>query len=195
MEVAVDNVIEESEGKNDSAIDDPSNNINSNMNDDNAAYESDYSLRIPISNVRFRGSQLHVIDTDHDQLILKQQLGNDEKKHNKTTLVKRLSPITYAQRAIRIGYSLITIIFVGFLFVFCCEVLLFLGIALPVSANEAWSIPQLHLFSHFTEYSCIIIWVEFSHDYGMCVCYRCTQRRGIVQINCYGDYISDVSGV
>mmetsp|Transcript_27647 Transcript_27647/g.55452 ORF Transcript_27647/g.55452 Transcript_27647/m.55452 type:complete len:952 (-) Transcript_27647:656-3511(-) len=147
MEVAVDNVIEESEGKNDSAIDDPSNNINSNMNDDNAAYESDYSLRIPISNVRFRGSQLHVIDTDHDQLILKQQLGNDEKKHNKTTLVKRLSPITFAQRAIRIGYSLITIIFVGFLFVFCCEVLLFLGIALPVSANEAWSIPQMHLFS------------------------------------------------
>jgi hypothetical protein len=91
MEVAVDNVIEESEGKNGSAIDDPSNNNKISMNDDNAAYESDYSLRIPISNVRFRGSQLHVIDTDHDQLILKQQLGNDEKKHNKTTLVKRLS--------------------------------------------------------------------------------------------------------
>eukprot|EP00984_Skeletonema_dohrnii_P019076 scaffold9061_cov140-Skeletonema_dohrnii-CCMP3373.AAC.5 len=148
MEVAVDNVVEESEGKNGSAIDDPSNNGNniSSMNDDNAAYESDYSLRIPISNVRFRGSQLHVIDTDHDQLILKQQSGSDE-KHNKTTLVKRLSPITYAQRAIRIGYSLIVIIFVGFLFVFCCQVLLFLGIALPVNANQAWSIPQIHLFS------------------------------------------------
>ena len=130
-----------------SLVDDSSSNgNNTTTNDDNIAYESDYSLRIPISNVRFRGSQLHVIDTDYDQIILRQQVGN-YKQHSKTTFVKRLSPITFAQRCLRVGYSLITIIFVGFLFVFCCQVLLFLGISLPFNSVEAWSIPQVAFVS------------------------------------------------
>jgi len=110
----------------------------------NVAYESDFSLRLPISSVRFRGSKLHIIDTDHDQIILQQQLDNGENRgNNKTMLVKRLSPATYAQRSLRIGYTLITVIFVGFLFVFCCQVFLFLAIALPVNSDKIWSIPKV----------------------------------------------------
>ena len=142
-ETAVGIAVNESQDKNGSVLN--GNGITTMKNED-ITYESDYSLRIPISTVRFRGSHLHVIDTDHDQIILKQQESHNDKQ-NKATLVKRLSPTTYAQRALRIGYSLITIIFVGFLFVFCCQVLLFLGIALPVNADEAWKIPSLHLVS------------------------------------------------
>lgn len=99
-------------------------------------------------NVLYSLLQLHVIDTDHDQIILKQQVGNNgEKDSNKTMLVKRLSPSTYAQRALRIAYTLITIIFVGFLFVFCCQVFLFLFIALPVNSEKAWQIPTLSIVS------------------------------------------------
>lgn len=143
-----DTTYETAVDKNGSVLGDFTNNNNGTITTKNEdiTYESDYSLRIPISSVRFRGSHLHVIDTDHDQIILKQHENHDDKQ-NKPTLVKRLSPTTYAQRALRIGYSLITIIFVGFLFVFCCQVLLFLGIALPVNADEAWKIPSLHLVS------------------------------------------------
>lgn len=146
-EAVVDNVVKGIEDKFDGSLaDNRSSNVNTSTKNDNITYESDYSLRIPISNVRFRGSQLHVIDTDYDQIILKQQVGSD-KSHNKTSFVKRISPMTYAQRCLRIGYSLITIIFVGFLFVFCCQVLLFLGIALPINADQAWQIPQVALVS------------------------------------------------
>jgi len=115
--------------------------VNNNVSvNENIAYESHFSLRIPISSVRFRGSLLRVIDTDHDQIILKQQLvGNGSGKHNRTMLVKRVPPNTYAQRSLRIGYTLITIIFVGFLFVFCCQVLLFLAIAIPVNEEDMWT--------------------------------------------------------
>ena len=148
-EVAVDKAADESQGNNGSVIDDLSSNKNNGdaaVKEDDITYESDYSLRIPISNVRFRGSNLHVIDTDHDQIIIKEQVSHDD-KHNKKTLVKRLSPTTYAQRSLRIGYTLVTIIFVGFLFVFCCQVLLFLGINLPVNSDQAWKIPPLHVVS------------------------------------------------
>ena len=42
------------------------------LNDD---FESHFTQRIPISTVlNFRGSKLRVIDTDHDQIILQQQV-------------------------------------------------------------------------------------------------------------------------
>ena len=102
---------------------------------------------------------LRIIDTDHDQIILKQEFKNNdvdgddddddgENNHNnsnKTMLVKRVAPNTYAQRFLRIGYTLITIIFVGFLFVFCCEVFLFLAIALPSNSDKVWSIPRINI--------------------------------------------------
>lgn len=78
---------------------------------------------------------LRVIDTDHDQIILKQQITSNEDDDGDThaaagnhnnVLVKRVAPNTYAQRSLRIAYTLITIIFVGFLFVFCCQVFLFI---------------------------------------------------------------------
>ena len=148
------------------------------INDGNAVYVNDHSLRIPISSVRFRGSQLHIIDTDIDQLILQQQLGSNG-KDSKTTLVKRLSPITYAQRSLRIGYSLITIIFAGFLFVFCCQVLLFVAIALPVNADEAWSIPQLAIISTLLSIP-VLLYGLTSLMTMVCAFVRDTYRGGVL---------------
>jgi len=99
-----------------------------------AEYESHFTLRIPTSTVHFRGSVLRVIDTDQDQIILQQGTSDGDGKRDKV-LVKRLLPGTYAQRFLRVGYTLITILFLGFLFVFCFQVLLFLFIALPVDSE------------------------------------------------------------
>ena len=109
--------------------------VDNNNNDeaDEDEYESHFTLRIPTSTVHFRGSTLRVIDTDHDQIILQQQ--NRTKKNKVKVLVKRLSPSTYANRFLRIGYTLVTILFLGFLFVFALQVLLFLFIALPVDGG------------------------------------------------------------
>lgn len=97
---------------------------------------------------------LRVIDTDHDQIILKQRITSNEDdgdnhaaagNHNNNILVKRVAPNTYAQRSLRIAYTLITIIFVGFLFVFCCQVFLFIFIALPTNTDKIWSIPGINI--------------------------------------------------
>ena len=108
---------------------------NNNDEADEDEYESHFTLRIPTSTVHFRGSTLRVIDTDHDQIILQQQQQNRTKKKKNKVLVKRLSPSTYANRFLRIGYTLVTILFLGFLFVFALQVLLFLFIALPVDGG------------------------------------------------------------
>ncbi len=111
-------------------------------------FESHFTLRIPTSTVHFRGNLLRVIDTDHDQIILQETLptvDSDDKRSK--ILVKRLSPDTYAQRFLRIGYTLITILFVGFLFVFCFQVLLFLFIALPVDSGYTSGNSQVDLTS------------------------------------------------
>lgn len=129
---------------------DMSNKYNANAATD-VDYESHFSLRIPISSVRFRGNMLRVIDTDHDQIILKQQITSNEGGDNHAAgnhnniLVKRVAPNTYAQRSLRIAYTLITIIFVGFLFVFCCQVFLFIFIALPTNTDKIWSIPGINI--------------------------------------------------
>eukprot|EP00804_Cyclotella_cryptica_P008105 CCRYP_004599-RA/>CCRYP_004599-RA protein AED:0.04 eAED:0.04 QI:305/1/1/1/1/1/9/380/1018 len=95
---------------------------------DDLPFESHFTLRIPISTLQYRGALLRVVDTDDDQIILTQVIDNKNKK----ILVKRISPESSSQKFLRIGYTLVTILFVGFLFVFCFQVLLFLVVALPV---------------------------------------------------------------
>ena len=123
-------------------------------------YESHFTLRIPTSTVHFRGSILRVIDTDQDQIILQQRIaspgdatvdeegggGGGSKEENKI-LVKRLSPGTIGQRFLRVGYTLVTILFVGFLFVFCFQVLIFLFIALPVNSGYTSENPKVEPLS------------------------------------------------
>jgi len=100
-------------------------------NDNDVEFESHFTLRIPTSTVHFRGSKLRVIDTDQDQIILQETTHNNINK----VVVKRLSPTSYSNRFLRIGYTLITILLLGFLFVFSLQVLLFLFIALPVDGG------------------------------------------------------------
>jgi len=116
-------------------------------NDNDVEFESHFTLRIPTSTVHFRGSTLRVIDTDQDQIILQETTHNynshvstgdgdyDNKHIMNKVVVKRLSPTSYSNRFLRIGYTLITILLLGFLFVFSLQVLLFLFIALPVDGG------------------------------------------------------------
>ena len=125
------------------------NSVHHPPNSDDVEFESHFTLRIPTSTVHFRGSKLRVIDTDHDQIILQETAHNNINNSNVSTgdgdydnkhimnkvVVKRLSPTSYSNRFLRIGYTLITILLLGFLFVFSLQVLLFLFIALPVDGG------------------------------------------------------------
>jgi len=108
-----------------------------------AAFQSHFTLRIPTSTVHFRGNILRIIDTEQEQIILQQKIptdddgGMDSKKAK--VVVKRLSPGTYGYRMLRVGYALIAILFMGFLFVVCFQILLFLFAALPVEAGYSSS--------------------------------------------------------
>lgn len=107
---------------------------------DDIPFESHFTVRIPTSTLHYRGALLRVIDTDNDQIILGQVEDNEG---NKKVLVKRISPETLSQKVLRIGYTLVTILFCGFLFVFCFQVLLLLIIAVQVySTNKAGELGQ-----------------------------------------------------
>lgn len=95
---------------------------------DDLTFESHFTVRIPTSTLQYRGQLLRVVDTDDDQIILSQVEDDKEKK----ILVKRISPESAGQKVLRISYTLVTILFVSFLFVFAFQVLLFLMTALPV---------------------------------------------------------------
>lgn len=95
---------------------------------DDLPFESHFTVRIPTSTLQYRGQLLRVVDTDDDQIILSQVEDDKEKK----ILVKRISPESAGQKVLRISYTLVTILFVSFLFVFAFQVLLFLMTALPV---------------------------------------------------------------
>jgi hypothetical protein len=111
---------------------------------DDLPFESHFTLRIPTSTLHYRGTLLRVIDTDNDQIILRQV----EEDNKKKILVKRISPDTLSQKILRVGYTLVTILFCGFLFVFCFQVLLLLVIAVQVySSNKAGELGQISGFT------------------------------------------------
>ena len=99
---------------------------------DSLPFESHFTVRVPTSTLQYRGALLRVIDTDGDQIILSETKEDDKKK----ILVKRRSPETLSQTVLRIGYTLVTILFCGFLFVFCFQVLLLLLIAVQVYSTN-----------------------------------------------------------
>merc|ERR1719221_1738208 len=113
-------------------------------------FESHFTLRIPTSTVRFRGDILRIIDTDRDQFILQQrepprgEQGADGGDRTRSrTLVKRLLSGTRANRALRVGYALVTLLFLGFLFVVCFQLILFILAAIPAEAGFNEKEPKL----------------------------------------------------
>ena len=106
-----------------------------------AAFQSHFTLRVPTSTVHFRGNILRIIDTEQEQIILQQKIPTDDGVDPKKAkvVVKRLSPGTYANRMLRVGYALMATLFMGFLFVVCFNSILFLFAALPVEAGYSSS--------------------------------------------------------
>ncbi|KAL7471321.1 hypothetical protein ACHAXS_011620 [Conticribra weissflogii] len=110
---------------------------------DATPFESHFSLRIPTSTVHFRGNLLRVIDTEEDQIVIQEVPAPSASsastassfRRKKHFLVKHLTPNTPSQYLLRLSYTLLTVLFLGFLFVFCFQVLLFLFIALPVDSS------------------------------------------------------------
>jgi len=99
---------------------------------DSTPFQSHFSLRIPTSTVHFRGHLLRVIDTEEDQIVIQEA---SDRSGRKRVLVKHLSPNIPGQYLLRLSYTLLSLLFLGFLFVFCFQVLLFLFIALPVDSS------------------------------------------------------------
>jgi len=109
---------------------------------DDLPFESHFTVRIPTSTLQYRGSLLRVIDTDDDQIILRQMDEGEGK--NKRVMVQRISLNSMSQHALRIGYTLVAILFCGMLFVFCFQVLILLLVAVQVySTSRVGSLGQI----------------------------------------------------
>ena len=113
-------------------------------------FESHFTVRTPTSTLQYRGRLLRVIDTDYDQIILSKVKEDNKEK----IIVKRISPGTLSHKILRISYTLVTVLFCGFLFVFCFQVLLLLIIAVQVYSTE--KVGQLGQISTITMISTLL---------------------------------------
>jgi hypothetical protein len=95
---------------------------------DNVEFVDHFSLRKPSSTIRLRNTNIHVYDLSNDQLVLQDEIV-EQAKHRIT--VKRLRAGTFGLRALRAFYTLISLLMLGVLFVFCAQVVLLQFLEIP----------------------------------------------------------------
>jgi lipase ATG15 len=95
-------------------------------------YVDHFSLRGPSSTVRFRGAKVMVYEQNNDQFLLEDR-HSTESGHQIS--VKRMRNGTFGLRFLRSAYTLVTLLLLGFLFVFSLQVVLFLFLNLPVASG------------------------------------------------------------
>ena len=109
-----------------------------------------FSLRHPSSTVRFRGARVHVYEAGNEQILLEdrrsyQDVGDDDdddngksrRQHRHTITVKRMDWSRFGLRVLRMAYALIALLLVGFAFVLCFQIILFLFLNLPIDAGAS----------------------------------------------------------
>ena len=107
-----------------------------------------FSLRHPSSTVQFRGARVHVYEAGNEQILLEdhrssRDVGNDDdngksrRQHRHTITVKRMDWSGFGLRTLRLAYALIALLLVGFAFVLCFQIVLFLFLNLPIDANAS----------------------------------------------------------
>lgn len=103
-------------------------------------YVDHFSLRGPSSTVRFRGARVMVYEQSNDQFLLEERVVAGGQRQ---VTVKRMRNGTFGLRILRTAYTLVTLLLLGFLFVFCFQVVLFLFLNLPVAGgattNRPWN--------------------------------------------------------
>uniref|UniRef100_A0A7S2YHJ8 Fungal lipase-like domain-containing protein n=1 Tax=Entomoneis paludosa TaxID=265537 RepID=A0A7S2YHJ8_9STRA len=114
-------------------LDTPSNNHN---NSNKITFQDHYTLPTPSNAVRFRGSTLCVAELRNSQLQLEQHQ-NTKRKHSTTTVVikKVANDKATHLNLLRLTYGTVGFFYVGFLFVVCFQVLLFLFMDLVVDSG------------------------------------------------------------
>ena len=93
-------------------------------------YRDHYSLAYPSSTVRFRssGKSYRVYEGNRSQFLLEENAGE--------ITVKRVSDRTTGTMFLRAIFTVVTVLWSGFLFVFCTQILIFLVMDLVVYLGE-----------------------------------------------------------
>jgi len=106
-------------------------------------FEDHFSLGVPSSTVRFRGSKVHIYDTGSDQFLL-EEVRSD---HGRVLRVKRMESAFFGAQVLRLFYTLVALLMLGVCFVVCFQILLFVLISLPansgLTSNEAYDNAKL----------------------------------------------------
>lgn len=99
-------------------------------------YVDHFSLRGPSGTVRFRGARVMVYEQANDQILLEER---NSKDGGTRVTVKRMRSGNFGLRFLRATYTLVSLLLLGFLFVFCFQVVLFLFLNLPVAGGATLS--------------------------------------------------------
>lgn len=102
-----------------------------------------FSLRGPSSTVRFRGTKVTIYEqSGEEQFLLEEQtrvVKNEQTGEPELQLhitAKSMHSGSFGLRILRVGYTLVATLMLGFLFVLCFQILLFLFVNLPVTVGE-----------------------------------------------------------
>ena len=96
-----------------------------------------FSLGNPSSTVRFRNKQVVVYGLDNDdELVLETSTDHKDRSGERTVTVKRYRTGTTGMRFLRSIYTLVTMLVLGFLLVFCFQIVLFLFLNMAAPGQE-----------------------------------------------------------
>jgi len=103
-------------------------------------FEDHYSLGLtPSASVVFRGRRIQVYESHEEQFLLEEQPQSSKADGAATTTLKvrRISTTSFGQTILRVSYTIIAVLFAGFLFVFCFQIVLFVLMNLPVHSGAS----------------------------------------------------------
>ena len=104
-------------------------------------FEDHYSLGLtPSASVVFRGRRIQVYESHEEQFLLEEQQQPPSSKDDAATTtlkVRRISTTGCGPTILRVSYTIIAVLFAGFLFVFCFQIVLFVLMNLPVESGAS----------------------------------------------------------
>ena len=104
---------------------------------DQVQFIDHFSLGNPSSTVRFRNKKVMVYGLDNDdELVLETTTDHKDRSAQRIVTVKRYRTGTAGMRFLRSIYTLVTMLVVGFLLVFCFQVVLFLFLNMAAVGDE-----------------------------------------------------------
>ena len=107
-------------------------------------FEDHHSLGLtPSASVVFRGRRVQVYESHGEQFLLEEQpqqpppSKDDDAATIITLKVRRISTTSFGQTILRVSYTVIAVLFAGFLFVFCFQIVLVVLMNLPVESGAS----------------------------------------------------------